>query len=98
MNLKELLDFGKLQVNESNKLRRDAGSALVVTIYSQVGQPLVPLLQDIKEATLKVIMEQLDRTEVGSNCQFRTGAEQDPANLEDFPRNDISKEVKKIYK
>ncbi len=37
---------------------------MITSIYKYVGEPIRPFLKDVKESTLKVINDQLAKTEV----------------------------------
>jgi cytoskeleton-associated protein 5 len=97
INLKELVDFTKAALAQANPSIKKAGQGLAVLLFSFLGDKLLPMLSDIKEATLKVLQEEFSKTQIQSKSSFKSfkGQESQPdmkKALEDlFPRANIEK-------
>ena len=100
LNVKDVIDYGKNCVNNTNPTIKKAGQGLLVTLYSFMGDTITALLTDIKEATMKVLQAEFAATEIRQNSSFKAvkGEEQksvDPRKALDdaIPRNNISGQV-----
>ena len=60
INAREAIDYGKVQIANSNAQIRTAATNLIVTIYQHAGDAILPLLADIKEATLKILHSEFE--------------------------------------
>jgi cytoskeleton-associated protein 5 len=69
--MKDLLDLCKAGLGQANPVIKKGSTSLLCTIYSFIGEALIPQLKDIKEATLKSIQEELNRTEKLTKTSFR---------------------------
>lgn len=105
--VKELVDFGKFLASNANPQLRNSATALLCCIYKYIGPNIKKFLNDIKEATLKVIEAEFQKVTVVSvsentnKIQLKGNAAQEAQaasgapNLMDnlFPRVDISKKI-----
>jgi cytoskeleton-associated protein 5 len=100
MDLKAVLDFAKLQVGNTSPIVKGPAQALLVAMYSFIGDALVPMLNDIKEATMKVLQEEFSRTPRNDKHDFRSvhGEEsKGPGSaLDSLPRAKIGKQASAI--
>lgn len=71
MSLKDLIDYAKNGINNSNPTIKKAAQGLLVTLYSYLGDTLVAQLNDVKEATLKVLTQEFSQTEVIREKTFK---------------------------
>lgn len=55
MALKEMIDFGNIQVSHSNPQVRTSAMNLFSIMYKHVGESIKNFLKDIKESTMKLI-------------------------------------------
>lgn len=69
--LKDIVDCCKLGLSQSNPIMKKASTSLLSTIFSFIGEALLPFLKDIKEATLKSVNEELSKVEKSQNTSFR---------------------------
>lgn len=97
VNLKEVIDYAKAGINQTNPIIKKASHTLMVQIYSFIGDKIHPFINDIKEATLKVLQEDFSRTEIvkATSFKFVKGTEEtkmDPGKILDasFPRANIA--------
>ena len=98
--LKEVIDYAKLGLNQANPVIKKSAQALTVKIYSYIGDNLLPLLGDIKEATLKALQEDFSKTQIENSISFKSvrGEEElksDATKLLDdlIPRVNISSKI-----
>ena len=61
---KELTEFCKIMVNNSNPLCRNAGTNLICILYRHYGDEIRKLLKDIKDSTLKNIENEISKITV----------------------------------
>ena len=73
--IKSILEYAKQSLNHSNPQVRNASISVITTLYSFVGDSLKVLIsQNIKEATLKTVEAELDKTEKKSQkeaCEIK---------------------------
>ena len=100
MNVKDIIDYGKNCISNTNPTIKKGGQGLLVTLYSFMGESLIPLLTDVKEATMKVLQAEFATTEIRKNTAFKVvkGEESkstDPRKALDdaIPRNNISNQI-----
>lgn len=100
LNVKDVIDYGKNCINNTNPTIKKAGQGLLVILYSFMGDAITALLTDIKEATMKVLQAEFATTEIRQNASFKAvkGEEQkavDPRKALDdaIPRNNISNQI-----
>lgn len=100
ITLKEVIDYAKTGLNQANPIIKKSAQALTIKIYSYIGNTLLPLLSDIKEATLKALQEDFSKTEILTATSFKSvrGEEDtkfDPKKVLDdaIPRNNISSKI-----
>ena len=103
--IKEIVEFAKLLASHANPQLRIAATNLFCLIYKYIGPSIKKFMNDIKEATLRIIEAEFEKTEVvNSNNSKRelkgealnelkqTGEQSN--NLDSlFPRMDISKKI-----
>lgn len=91
--LGEVVGFAKGHLNQANPVMKKAAGALLVVLYSHVGQPLLAQLADVKEATLKALEEEFGRTQLVRKTEYKhTRGEEGPLDGA-FPRADIAAQV-----
>ena len=100
VNLPDVVNYSKACLNQANPTIKKSAQALLVCIYSFTGEPLISMLNDVKEATMKVLNEEFSKTEVVQKTSFKQvrGEEEekiDPSKAMDsaIPRNDISSKI-----
>lgn len=107
MPLKEMIDFGNIQVSHSNPQVRTAAMNLFSVMYKHVGEPIKNFLKDIKESTMKLIEAEFAkitpykkgefqgkrglRGEAAEEVKDAKGGKDAGGGLEGLPREDISK-------
>ena len=98
--LREVIDYAKLGLNQANPVIKKSAQALTVKIYSYIGDNLLPLLGDIKEATLKALQEDFAKTPVETSSSFKTVRGEEEVKfdankvLDDvIPRSNISSKI-----
>lgn len=100
VNLKEVIDYTKAGLSQSNPVIKKAAQTLTVIIYSHIGDKILPFISDIKEALLKALQEEFSKTEIIQHASYKTikGEEEskvDPKKMLDsvFPRTNISGQI-----
>lgn len=112
--IKELVDYGKFLASNANPQLRNSATQLLCMIYKYIGPNIKKFLNDIKEATLKVIEsefekiqvvstnENMNKRELKGNAAIEAQSSNGNSNnlIENlFPRADISKKItQKIIK
>ena len=108
--LKDTIDYGKFVIGNQNPQCRAAATNLFKTLYSQVGAPMLDLINDIPAQTLKPLQAELEKITVIKDLdalikiEFRGEVAQEVLKivesnpLDSLPRADISKDADKIIK
>lgn len=106
MPFKELVDYAKHSLGNTNPTARNAGGTLLKAIYKQYGPKLNDMLQDVKPQTLKTIQAEFEKIivveEIECKVEFRGEAQEEAKGMTNdkiddaLPRADISKEIAKI--
>ncbi|CAG9332562.1 unnamed protein product [Blepharisma stoltei] len=100
VNLKEVIEYAKSGLSQTNPIIKKASHSLTIQIYSYIGDKILPFISDIKEATLKVLQEDFSKTEIIKTANYKQikGSEEskiDPNKMLDasFPRANISQSI-----
>ena len=78
ITLKELIEYIKSALSQSNPVIKKSAQSMTVTLYSFLGENLIPLLTDIKEATMKALQEDFSKTSIETPSQFRQVKGEEP--------------------
>ena len=78
ITLKELVEYIKSALGQSNPVIKKSAQSVTVTLYSFLGENLIPLLTDIKEATMKALQEDFSKTSIEAPTQFRQVKGEEP--------------------
>lgn len=100
ITLKEVVEYAKIGLNQANPVIKKSAQTLAVKIYSYLGDAILPLLSDVKEATLKALQEDFAKTPLDTSAAFKQipGEEEDKfdpkkALDEMCPRVNVSNQV-----
>lgn len=77
--LKELVEYIKTALNQSNPVIKKSAQSTTVTLYSYLGENLLPLLTDIKDSTMKALQEDFSKSNQETNTEFKTVRGEEPA-------------------
>lgn len=98
--VKELVEYSKLLAANTNPQVRSSATNLLCTLYKYIGKDIKTLLKDIKESTLKVIEQELDKIQIVENTnkpkreiKSEEGVQNISSGGDLIPRVDISKKI-----
>lgn len=80
--IKDVIDYAKNGLNGANPQIKKSSQSLIVLVYSFIGEKLMGLLSDVKESTMKVLMEDFARTQVVTKTSFKDLKGQESANFD----------------
>ncbi|KAM3139866.1 hypothetical protein pb186bvf_008108 [Paramecium bursaria] len=100
---RELLEFGKEQIQQINPVIKQASQELLKTLYRFIGQDLIAHLQDLPPLTLKALAAEFDKIapQMNQESQLIILGRSSPqiANpIDQLPRQDISVPIQGIIK
>ena len=78
INVRDSIDYAKMCIGNSNAQIRTAAQNLIIAIYGQVGEAILPLLSDIKEATLKQLHAEFENVTPVQKTEFKQVKNADP--------------------
>ena len=86
--LKELVDYIKNCLNQANPVIKKSAHHLTIKIYSFIGDSLLPLLNDIKETTLKALQEDFYKTQTDTIVNVSQTKEEEEEEQEEEKKED----------
>jgi cytoskeleton-associated protein 5 len=99
--VKEVVEFAKYLANHTNPQLRSAATTLLCCIYKYIGPKIKSFLNDIKEATMKVIDKEFENVAIVTEVETKRVLKGEAADTQTggnlmeslFPRVDISRKV-----